>query len=198
MTRDIALFPLGIFLLPGDYTQLHIFEKRYKQLIEDCIQRDITFGIAFTSRFNSNNYGCEVELVEVLKTHAGGEMDIVIKCTSVFQLQQYYFQKEGKLYPGGRVEKLSTAINFPASQELLHHFRKHLVDNDNYNSELLTHNNLGLFDVANELYMSELEKLELVHLGHPNLMNRYLINYLRYLKLIREQEKSVFKNIYLN
>lgn len=198
MTRDIPLFPLSIFLLPGDYTQLYIFEQRYKQLIRECAEQGKTFGIAFTSRLNTHNYGCEVELVEILKTHPEGEMDIVIKCTSLFKLQHYYFQKKDKIYPGGSIETLSEAVNYPVSDTLLGDFREHLVESENFNSELLTHNNLGVFDLANELYMGEIEKLELVHLAQPDLMNRYLMNYLRYLKLIREQEKSVFKNIYLN
>ena len=198
MERQIPLFPLNIFLLPGDYTQLYIFEDRYKQLIGDCVKTSQTFGIAFTSRLNTKNYGCEVELVEVLKTHPGGEMDIVIRARSVFQLKQFFFQKKDRLYPGGFVSDKSGVANASASEELLASFKKYLVQNDNYNSELLSKENLGIFDVANELYLSDIEKLELVNLDAAPKMDRYLINYIRYLEIIQDQENSVYKNIYLN
>lgn len=198
MERQIPIFPLNIFLLPGDYTQLHIFEDRYKQLIGDTVKNGQNFGIAFTSRLNTKNYGCEVELVEVLKTHPDGEMDIVIRARSVFQLKQFFFQKKDRLYPGGIVGDKNAAANVPASVELLTNFKNYLVQNDNYNSELLSREDLGVFDVANELYLSDIEKLELVNLDAPQKMDRYLINYIRYLEIIQDQEKSVYKNIYLN
>ena len=53
----IPLFPLGVFLLPGERTGLHIFEPRYRQLIgelEDALsegrEQDNRFGIPSTMR----------------------------------------------------------------------------------------------------------------------------------------------------
>lgn len=41
----IPIFPLAIFPLPGEMVPLHIFEPRYRQLLEDAEKRDIAFGI---------------------------------------------------------------------------------------------------------------------------------------------------------
>ncbi|MEO1254003.1 MAG: peptidase, partial [Bacteroidota bacterium] len=35
--REIALFPLSIVAFPGEAVNLHIFEPRYKALVNDCL-----------------------------------------------------------------------------------------------------------------------------------------------------------------
>jgi Lon protease-like protein len=44
-TRSIALFPLGSVLFPGMLLPLHIFEPRYRLLLQRAIQNDEPFGI---------------------------------------------------------------------------------------------------------------------------------------------------------
>ena len=39
------LFPLGLVLLPQELVPLHIFEERYKVMINDCLEGDGEFGI---------------------------------------------------------------------------------------------------------------------------------------------------------
>ncbi|MEO1628994.1 MAG: LON peptidase substrate-binding domain-containing protein, partial [Bacteroidota bacterium] len=39
------LFPLKLVVYPGEQLNLHIFEPRYKQLIRECEQNKVTFGI---------------------------------------------------------------------------------------------------------------------------------------------------------
>jgi Lon protease-like protein len=41
----LPLFPLQSIFFPGETVPLHIFEERYKQLIIDCRDEAITFGI---------------------------------------------------------------------------------------------------------------------------------------------------------
>ena len=72
----IPLFPLGVFLLPGERTGLHIFEPRYRQLVgelEDAIRegrdQDNRFGIPFHHEDVTASTGCLARLVEVKKVH---------------------------------------------------------------------------------------------------------------------------------
>jgi Lon protease-like protein len=46
----IPMFPLAILPLPGELVPLHIFEPRYKQLLQDAENSDISFGIFLTTR----------------------------------------------------------------------------------------------------------------------------------------------------
>lgn len=41
----LPLFPLNTVLFPGIPVYLHIFEARYKQMIEQCIAEERSFGV---------------------------------------------------------------------------------------------------------------------------------------------------------
>ena len=49
MARELPIFPLPIVLFPGAPQPLHIFEPRYRQLIEDCLAGDRRFGVAYAA-----------------------------------------------------------------------------------------------------------------------------------------------------
>jgi Lon protease-like protein len=49
MARALPIFPLPIVLFPGAPQPLHIFEPRYRQLVEDCLAADRRFGIAYVA-----------------------------------------------------------------------------------------------------------------------------------------------------
>lgn len=47
----MPMFPLGSVLLPGGILPLHVFEPRYRQLVEDCLRRDTPeFGVTLIER----------------------------------------------------------------------------------------------------------------------------------------------------
>ncbi len=101
----LPLFPLQSVFFPGETVPLHIFEDRYKQLINDCRNEALTFGIPVYIN-NAINYGTEVQLVEVVNTYESGEMDVVCVARQVFKVLSFEKQLEGKLYAGGEVEFL--------------------------------------------------------------------------------------------
>jgi Lon protease-like protein len=49
MTRELPIFPLPIVLFPGAPQPLHIFEPRYRQLLDHCLETDQRFGIAYVA-----------------------------------------------------------------------------------------------------------------------------------------------------
>ncbi len=42
---ELPLFPLGSVLFPGSMINLHIFEERYKEMINLCLQQRAPFGV---------------------------------------------------------------------------------------------------------------------------------------------------------
>ncbi len=196
--QHIALFPLKLFLLPGERTQLYIFEDRYKQLINDCKQNNEPFGISFTNKINAANIGSLVEVTEVLQIYPGGEMDIIVKATGLFRLLSFNIQKSGKLYPGGDADLSIEIENEPVSVELEEAFTDFLKKDESLNSSLLAKPNFTLLDVAIELMLSEMDKLDFCLCNTTEERERFLLNYIRYISFLEGQERSTYHNIYLN
>jgi Lon protease-like protein len=46
MSFELPLFPLNVVLFPGADLPLHIFEPRYRQMINECYEQQKPFGIA--------------------------------------------------------------------------------------------------------------------------------------------------------
>ncbi|OQD42054.1 ATP-dependent protease [Croceivirga radicis] len=98
----LPLFPLRSIFYPGETVPLHIFEDRYKQLINDCREEAMTFGIPVFYN-NTMTFGTEIQLVEVVNTYAGGEMDVVGVGRQIFKIDTFADKFNGRLYPGGEV-----------------------------------------------------------------------------------------------
>jgi Lon protease-like protein len=45
MAAPLAIFPLDVVLFPGALLPLHIFEPRYRQMLADCLARELPFGL---------------------------------------------------------------------------------------------------------------------------------------------------------
>jgi len=103
----LPLFPLQSVFFPGETVPLHIFEERYRQLINDCREEAITFGIPVYID-KKIEYGTEVQLVEVVNTYEGGEMDVVCVARQVFKVVTFDNQLDGKQYAGGIVKFLDS------------------------------------------------------------------------------------------
>jgi len=48
--RRLPMFPLGTVLLPSGFLPLHLFEKRYRQMIVDLLEGDREFGVVLIRR----------------------------------------------------------------------------------------------------------------------------------------------------
>jgi len=101
--RDFPLFPLGIVALPGEVVPLHIFEERYKTMIERCLTDESEFGIVWLSDDGLREVGCACEITEVVERDDEGRLDILTRGTRPFRL----LEREDHLpYPAGEVEFL--------------------------------------------------------------------------------------------
>ena len=103
MPRELALFPLQIVVFPGEAVNLHIFEPRYRQLIQDCIDQGITFGIPTFQNGKVLDFGTEVQLVGIEKRYPGGELDIKTKAKGIFRVIEFFPTLNEKLYAGGQI-----------------------------------------------------------------------------------------------
>ena len=106
MTTFLPLFPLRLVAFPGEDLRLHIYEPRYKQLINECEEKNITFGLPAFIADKISPIGTELELVAVDQRYPKGEMDIRTKGKGIFRIKDFFKVIEHKLYSGAEVERI--------------------------------------------------------------------------------------------
>jgi Lon protease-like protein len=106
MEKEISLFPLNLVAFPGEQLNLHIFEPRYKQLVNDCLNTKTTFGIP-SYVLNKIEFGTEVKIEEVTKKYPDGRLDIKTVGLRVFRVVEYHNPWANKEYAGGAVELIN-------------------------------------------------------------------------------------------
>jgi len=100
-TRDFPLFPLGIVALPTESVPLHIFEDRYRRMVEHCLAEQQEFGIIWLSDEELKQTGCACEIERVLERTDDGRMNILTRGTRRFVLLE---RQDDLPYPAGHVE----------------------------------------------------------------------------------------------
>jgi uncharacterized protein len=186
----IPMFPLSIFPLPGEMIPLHIFEPRYRQLLEDAEAKDMPFGIYFNHVSNTSKFGSLVKLESVIKRYETGESDIIVKCVDLLSLTKLSRTYRDKLYPGGEVELWHVDITQPMGDNLRKYFTEYLSMIRLNHAE----KSISLYDAANELNLGFEERLKLVHMEEER-KESFLIARLKYhIQLLNEVEKA--KDVY--
>jgi hypothetical protein len=100
MTTFLPVFPLEIVVFPDENLNLHIFEERYKQLVNECYNQRKPFVIPSVIHGELTEYGTEVEITRIEKIYPDGKMDIRTRGSQVVRILEYIPQAEDKLYPG--------------------------------------------------------------------------------------------------
>jgi len=106
--RAFPLFPLGIVALPTESVPLHIFEDRYRMMIERCLAAEPgscerEFGIVWLSDRELKQVGCACEIERVLERLDDGRMNILARGTRPFRVLE---RQDDLPYPAGLVEFL--------------------------------------------------------------------------------------------
>jgi len=114
MSERLPLFPLGTVLFPGMLLPLHIFEDRYRQLVQDLLNgpEPRRFGVIAIKKGRETGgegvsslyeVGCTATLRET-ETRDGGRFDLVTVGTERFRLESL---DESRPYLRGDVEFLA-------------------------------------------------------------------------------------------
>ena len=188
--KRIPIFPLTIFPLPGEMVPLHIFEPRYRQLLEDAEKRDIEFGIFYNHTSNERKLGSLVKLESVIKRYPGGESDIIVKCIDMFTMNTLHRTFKDKLYPGGEVERWDVDLKKPAPKKLQKEFEIYLKLLMISRPEGVT----SLYHVANELSLDNQDRLKFIT-REESKKEAFLFSRLRYQSILvaeAEKNKDVF------
>ncbi len=195
--KILPYFPLNIILLPGEDIPLRIFEPRYKQLINECFDEKRNFGIPFLRNSKIQNFGVECELKQLVAKNSKGEMVIVAAGVVNFKVKSIQDPLPGKLYSGGKVIPINN--NQSVKKEDL--LKMLIYYTDNFAPDFLKNvkeNNIYMNDVARALNLSSEDKFSYISLDNHEKQEHFLRIHLWYLMKLREQEKLLNNDYYLN
>jgi len=103
LVREFPLFPLDLVALPSEAVPLHVFEERYKTMMEECLASGGEFGIVWLGDDGLREVGCACEIAEVLERMEDGRLNLLTRGTRPFRI----VEREDRLpYPAATVEFL--------------------------------------------------------------------------------------------
>ena len=84
---ELGLFPLPIVLVPTERIPLHIFEPRYKELIDECIELGEEFGLVLATGDGAvHEIGTRARVAQLVDALDDGSMNIVVEGGERFRL----------------------------------------------------------------------------------------------------------------
>ena len=90
---SLPLFPLDLVLYPNERLPLHIFEERYKELIQYCLDHDVSFGIVRSEDDTLADVGTTARIDEVVNRYEDGRMDIAVQGEERFRILELRQEK---------------------------------------------------------------------------------------------------------
>jgi len=97
----IPLFPLNVVLFPHQPLPLHIFEPRYKQMVQDCLDDGRDFGVLLLHQGQLCKNGTCARIENILERYADGRLKILTLGKRRFRVSKVY---EKRCYLEGEVE----------------------------------------------------------------------------------------------
>jgi len=199
MNNIIPIFPLSLVVFPHSRYPLHIFEPRYKKLINLCLKEKTGFGIVTFADKNFHDIGCYVEIKEVINVSASEEMDIIVKGIRRFRMINHW-ENEETGYSMAEVEKYDDLmysydpILFVEARKIF----KHLIKRINYKLDDFFWNNLSRtelksFKLAEKSGFDLSQQLTLLELRDEGERLNYIINHLQKLEKYLDEKTSLLK-----
>ena len=120
MESFLPFFPLNLVVFPNEKLNLHIFEPRYRQLINETIENESTFGIPAFINNKLPGFGTEVKIIELTKRYEDGRLDLKTEGVQVFKMISFENPVRNKMFAGGKVRLIENGNSFhKADDELI-------------------------------------------------------------------------------
>lgn len=92
MTR-LPVFPLGLVLMPRMPLPLHIFEERYRMMVQHCLDQEQPFGVVLHTGTTLQSVGCLASIENVINRYDDGRLDILTVGTERFRVEAMHEEK---------------------------------------------------------------------------------------------------------
>jgi len=199
MPQQLPFFPLNVVVYPSETLSLHIFEPRYQQLIKDCQEQEMLFGIPVYVDEQVGEFGTVVQITEIVNQYSDGRMDIKTKGKNIFKVLDFQNPLGNKLYSGGDVSLIEVEDDATSTEKILLTEKAmelyellHVTVDVSYDTPFLS------YKIAHKLGLSLKHEYYLLQLTKESERISYLIDHLtRTIPVLRDAE-STKQRIHLN
>jgi hypothetical protein len=192
MTKFLPLFPLEIVVFPGEILNLHIFEERYRQLINECLENSTSFGIPPYINNQLPGLGTELKIIKLNSRYEDGKMDIVTRGISIFKIIEFYRLVPNKLYSAAEVEDIEIIhdAKLGVKNEMTMKLQQ-LVKIAGIESPFqFEPNEINSFSIGHKIGLSLDQEYHLLTLAKESKRQSYIIEHLnKVIPLVSEYEK---------
>lgn len=200
MLDFLPLFPLQLVVFPNENLNLHIFEPRYRQLLNDVESEGITFGVPAFIDGKMMNHGTEVALIKVASRSEDGKMNVKTKGLGVFQIHEFYSKAAGKLYAGADVEHWKdNSVGDVESNAIIVEHIKQLFSILNINKSIPTDlEGFRAFDMGHHVGFSLEQEYQFLCLRSEMERQEFMLAHLKRLIPIVEEMEALRKRVQMN
>jgi len=195
---QIPLFPLSLVIFPNSKYPLHIFEERYKILINKCLANESGFGIVSRIGDTISEVGVYVEIANVTKIYESGEIDIVATGKWRFKREDlemhpdgYYLSDVVKVSDQENDKDLDNNLFFALKNRVQEMLKMVNFDVGQGFWEALEKTKLKSFKIAEKSGLSILQQQELLTIPSESKRLSYLLEHFEKLEEKLEQNKQV-------
>ena len=198
MIQIIPIFPLTLVVFPNSKYPLHIFEERYKNLINKCLANKSGFGIVSKIGDTISEVGVYVDISDVTKIYESGELDIVIIGRWRFKRMNldmhpdgYYVSDVNKISDQDAEADLNYNLFFALKQRVQEMLK---LVNFNVNQgfwDNLEKAKLKSFKIAEKAGLSILQQQELLTIQSENKRMGYLLEHFEKLEEKLEENRTM-------
>lgn len=201
MTGFLPFFPLNIVVYPGEALNLHIFEDRYKQLVNECFTEDKEFGMAAVIDGKVQELGTKVKVLSIDEVYDDGRMDIKTQGISTFRILEVIENVPEKLYKGAIVSSVETEhydgkkSKMDVIMKEIQAFHALLNIKKDYKIPMAE---LTSYHIAHHLGLNLQQEYEVLRMPKESQRQEYLLRHLRKVLPTVQELKNLEKRIKLN
>lgn len=195
---QISIFPLALVIFPNSKYPLHIFEERYKILINKCLANSIGFGIVSKIGDTISEVGVYVEVDNVIKIYESGELDIVVAGKWRFKRLDlemhpdgYYLSDVNKIKDQDADSDFNYNLFFALKQRVQEMLKLVTFNVNQGFWDNLEKTNLKSFKIAEKSGLSILQQQELLTIRSENKRLSYLLDHFEKMEAKLEENKMM-------
>ena len=195
----LPLFPLRLVVFPNEDLNLHIFEPRYKELVNECMETGLTFGISPFINESLQPIGTEIQLKRIAKKYPDGRMDIETKALGLYQIVRFVREVPDRQYAGAEIQRLEyDTTGDPELSVRIHAQVSELFRVLQVEKAIPTPEELITYDVAHQLGMSPAQEYHLLTLLFEKDRQSFILRHLRRLIPIAREMDELRARIQMN